>query len=781
MRIMKYTKILLAVAAVSALTISCSDEEYFDKEAYNKLIETAFPVENVDPNHDWKTVGTADASVTLMQSGEGQSTIRIYDGEPSNDTSRLLAKQSLSNGETMTTSLNYTLASPDVIIAVTDPDGFSSFYPRTIENGKLTTTVGNALTATKSRAGATRSTSTEGETYKFAEDYNGGVYPTDKNIENTIVVLADETYPISDASLNNKTIFVHEKGKLTANKEVTLNGTTIYNAGTMETGIVNLTNSSVVYNRGTWTTGSSSTTDADIKIDEESSATTSSQLVNDGSVFLNGNLILGGALLNVGSFEANHVDIKFTNDNTKQNAWVNEGYFKTTSYFQFNNGTKLSNQIINSCKLEVGGNLYFSQKGLTFCNNAGAYIHVTGTNNNNGITVDYNTDASLNLILGDQSFIKCDNVIKIYNTTISAPTGTDEFALIETKEFNGDSHSETTELKGRLYVGKETLSNKKNIIQKEGVFLGSFAEQGGHNVYIAQSNCSPGYTGTSKPTYPEKPAQYRYCYEDNYPQPGDYDFNDAVIDIMPEVGETNGQAKYTVALAAVGATKQIAAALRLKGIKKSDIKSLSISGDLYDNSTRQDVSRDILTSKFNGEDFIEGSDGDVVIYLFNDAHYALLQETSNTGDVYRPFINTIRQEDTEVTSIENNIEPATAEVTVNFNSAIANKATNVGTMDPFIVTEYNGARWEIHTIDWKNVPALFDYGRDDYNGVNLPWAICMDGYFKYPKEFTPIGNYSGGALGGAYQTGGHSFGEWCVDKNQATDWHNYPEDDKIYE
>ena len=67
-----------------------------------------------------------------------------------------------------------------------------------------------------------------------------------------------------------------------------------------------------------------------------------------------------------------------------------------------------------------------------------------------------------------------------------------------------------------------------------------------------------------------------YCYEDNFPVPGDYDFNDVVLGLkMEKKPRRNGASRDTLVLKvevkAVGATEPIGAALRLKNIKEEHL------------------------------------------------------------------------------------------------------------------------------------------------------------------------------------------------------------------
>ena len=59
---------------------------------------------------------------------------------------------------------------------------------------------------------------------------------------------------------------------------------------------------------------------------------------------------------------------------------------------------------------------------------------------------------------------------------------------------------------------------------------------------------------------------FSYCFEDEMPEPGDYDYNDVVLRISQERTALH-QITLNVTLAAVGSMKQVAAAICLPGIK----------------------------------------------------------------------------------------------------------------------------------------------------------------------------------------------------------------------
>ena len=107
--------------------------------------------------------------------------------------------------------------------------------------------------------------------------------------------------------------------------------------------------------------------------------------------------------------------------------------------------------------------------------------------------------------------------------------------------------------------------------------------------------------------------------------------------------------------------------------------------------------------------------------------------------------------------------------------------------DVFIVEPYNGAYWEVHTVQngFKTQQVLTgpkpEPGYSNAYGSNMPWAIIVPGDFKYPYEWQIIGTRSGGVLSGAYQTAGHSFAEWAENSEDAQDWHLFPTSGLVYE
>ena len=183
----------------------------------------------------------------------------------------------------------------------------------------------------------------------------------------------------------------------------------------------------------------------------------------------------------------------------------------------------------------------------------------------------------------------------------------------------------------------------------------------------------------------------------------------------------------------------------------------------------------------------------MVLALFKDAHWAMNSEgTSNTA-VKRVFYNTMKYPDERGETVE----PKTATFVFDFkNTEDAQRMLAESTYDAFIVSSYNGAPWEIHTVQNGNKGALVIHSNvhteyqkylDAYVNPQTSlsgkytWAVLVPGDFRYPAEWQVIGERSSsGAIQGAYREAGHSFVEWAEDMDKAKDWYNYPYEEMVY-
>ena len=271
---------------------------------------------------------------------------------------------------------------------------------------------------------------------------------------------------------------------------------------------------------------------------------------------------------------------------------------------------------------------------------------------------------------------------------------------------------------------------------------------------------------------------YTYCYEDNYPEPGDNDFNDIVLRIQKLPAQADNEIRLRISLAAIGTLRQVAAAVRLTTFNYNDIESVTTEeGRVFDpNYSLQRVfieKSDLL---------LEGLNGEAVLNLFEDAHYAMYPtintETDGSRVIIRRYYNT-----SQVVNGTSSIQAAPKSLTyiIKLKSKPVLEFT-LEDLDPFIMKDFHSGRWEVHTFNYKAAQILHDQGSSETaNSTLMTWALKIpNGSFRYPQEEINIGYYKDGILTGAYMDYGHSFGQWVANHNTSLDWFLYPSTGMVY-
>lgn len=286
-----------------------------------------------------------------------------------------------------------------------------------------------------------------------------------------------------------------------------------------------------------------------------------------------------------------------------------------------------------------------------------------------------------------------------------------------------------------------------------------------------------------KLSYKPLPISYTYGFEEEFPAPGDYDYNDVVLRVSQERTGVR-EVRLNVQLAAVGSVAQIAAAIRLVGFNATDIESVKTVDSLSFNRTNGKDFPDQMKTVVpkNKKDFYDsflstGREGEAVINLFGDAHWAtgdLLEE--NFGMMTRKRYNVSK-------SVGNNYSqfvPRDITYIVTFKSPEKLNEFSMNQIDPFIMEMYNGSVFEVHQYIYRNAQVHYNY--QDSSIKNLPWALCVpSGDFRWPIEGQNMGFIMKEVYTyGAYQTSGHSFGEWAMDHTRAIDWYNYPQEKLVF-
>lgn len=833
----------IALSFASLAVTSCKDDVTFDQKTYDDLIKKAFVIENVDPNHQWATVGVANTNITVNTGTGDNYKVKIYDQNPISyeGTLKLLGEGRVDDGNTLDMKISYSLAKAYAYVTLFDSENYMTVYPAVIKDGLLELDIEtNTAKASKRRAlQPSFQFPNDADASKFLSDvpssinkltqnagsvnnYIDQTWQGDLNIwgqwdgskssggtlyfkgncdfSNRYFYFAgdSEMYLVAGATLTlnstasgnlqqNTKIYIAEGAKLIANGELKLNnGLHIYNHGTIVANKLSTNNNSVLVNSGTVTVAT--------KISVE----------NNLSVIVNNGTITAADMNTAGSgkFENNNlVTISGTTFvNSNNNAWVNNGEYHTGNFIY----NAASDDVINNCKMIVDEdfniNLGDNPGNGNFKMDAGSSVVTKYFNGGGNWSKLYTTGWSgfsggpFYIYMGAGSLFDVTETATMNATKanygIYGPAS-GSFAVFRAKKIVAGAAGQGYEVTygGNLYVATNDhfangWSGQYPYIDIKGA--AALTTYSGAKAQLSDAGCGAAYIGTpDEEERPEAPQSYRYCFEDNFPDAGDYDFNDAVLTVTPKLEDKT--LTVQVSLDAVGATKTLAAAIRLVSVKSTDLESYTVTKGFaspegqglgtYNNIDTNDT--------FLDENHPTNATSNMVIVLFKDAHWALNPNKADDGGVLRYFWNTVKRDD----GYEHKYytEPATATYTFVFKDADKAKdmlAENL--YDVFIVEPYGGGFWEVHTVQngFKTVQVLNPTkpaGYAEAYGSNMPWAIVVPGDFKYPNEWQVIGKRASGALTGAYQTAGHSFAEWAEDSEKATDWYLYPTDGLVFE
>lgn len=272
-----------------------------------------------------------------------------------------------------------------------------------------------------------------------------------------------------------------------------------------------------------------------------------------------------------------------------------------------------------------------------------------------------------------------------------------------------------------------------------------------------------------------------YCYEEEMPEPGDYDYNDIVLRISREVVSSH-HLKIEVELAAVGGSKQLAAGLRLVGYQAEDIDSVTIeSGNSFDmGGSHHDVPLQKMASPlFNSSSLLQaGRNGEAFLYLFEDAHWAMGEDLTVVNQVFqRKKYNVSKSFSNDLVII-----PTRTEIYhVYFKQRANITGFTPGMFDPFVLSPNYGFVWEQHCYRDSEAQVTREYNLSNTKTKHLPWALMIPyASFRYPLEGVNIGFSKQGALFGAYMNKGCSFGEWAKDHTKCLDWYTSPTFNQIF-
>ena len=765
-----------SLLASSISFISCVDNEknLFDADQLKQIYEETFPVKNIDPDGDWTLSRSVTAHI-LVSGYEGVNyKIRIFDADPlsSESTAKILAEEDATQGTTLTVVFDCATALNKVFVARVDEHEHYMVQPVAIENGEVTARLGYADVSTRSMS---RAVTTGIPTMKapYTADF--------------ISAKKEDATPVEAGWDLSAGPGWFEYAKLPVFKEKIRwfkipSG--IFKAGLKTSGTSGGAEAIkiIVPQGSTWMIENSNQLDNITEI-----------IVENGGIIKiaeNATLILtqasyitvmpGGSIMGKGTIYMTNSSAGFTNYNAgiidcdllkidgggSGVDFMNYGTLKLNSYRASTAGTTLTNHgtieavtidgnnnthIKNGCYLKTGK---FQFGTLVMGNTSEAICEELGYNGNDN-----------DIVMEAQSMLTCTGKASLYRTVTGPTVGTALLRINEIANLSGlaQSNSKVTnniicEITDQTYKGEAHYDwSPFAWLVNKGLQQGATYCNPGKADFIlpADGECiKEGYNSDENPDDVEiRNAVYSYAFEDNYPQAGDYDFNDIVLNVkLPAAGNDVKELKYTVDLRAVGAVKQLGAGLRIQGIDKSNVEEVSFGAG----ATQRTNS---LNSGIFENASYETNGNELVIPLFGDAHYVY----GYTGS-QRPMLNT-GNASTPLTDIY------TLEVNIKLKNAISIPSVTDG-LDFFIA--YQGGaqkRTEIHLNQFNSATANGQLADKEVleviKAVNNTWALCVPEKFAYPTETTVITN--------AYS----KFADWAHDQSTNTDWYNTVSSNKV--
>lgn len=269
---------------------------------------------------------------------------------------------------------------------------------------------------------------------------------------------------------------------------------------------------------------------------------------------------------------------------------------------------------------------------------------------------------------------------------------------------------------------------------------------------------------------------YTFCFDDSYPQPEDFDFNDIVMYAIPHHDALNPKhLRLTFSLEAIGSLKQLGAAVRLYGVKTTMVDSIVRTSTFYG---EKDGNQWQWTQALFDEKEFKSTDGYitdkvenrglVILPLFNDAHFAL------NDRIYRAYYNVTSRSAREALP-----QSVTFDIYLNDDSHVL-PLENPYNLDMFLLYGSGVSAIEIHQYRFKAERLLYD--RTIVDTKNYTWGLIIPGQFEYPLEGHPI-SVKESARDTIKTVAYPYFTKWAANPNAYKEWYrinNYSVVHRIY-
>lgn len=765
-----------SLLASSISFTSCVDNEktLFDADQLRQTYEEIFPVKNIDPNGDWTMSHKVTAHVSVNGDLGTDYKIQIFDADPlsSESTAKILAEGTANQSTTLNVVMDCATALNKVFVARIDNHGHYMVQPVAIENGEVTAQLGHEKdvpTRSMSRTVPKTGIPAMGAPYTADDISSKKAIATDvqagwdlgagsgwfEYAKLPVFKEKERWFKIQSGTFNKGFTTTGTSGGAQAVKVIVPQGSTwIIESSYQFSDITEI----VVENGGKVEIAKN----ASLALTNKSYLT----VMPGGSIIGEGTIQITNGSSGLRNYNAGTINCSVLDFNGGVGVFYNYGLLQLERYEASTNGMELVNHgtmetgsingnnntnIKNGCYLKTGK---FQFGTLVMGNTSEAICEELGYNGNDN-----------DIVMEAQSMLTCTGKASLYRTVTGPTVGTALLRINEIANLSGlaQSNSKVTnniicEITDQTYKGEAHYDwSPFAWLVNKGLQQGATYCNPGKADFIlpADGECiKEGYNSDENPDDVEiRNAVYSYAFEDNYPQAGDYDFNDIVLNVnLPAAGNDVKELKYIVDLRAVGAVKQLGAGLRIREFDKSNVEEVSFGAG----ATQRTNS---LNSGIFENASYETNGNELVIPLFGDAHYVY----GYTGS-QRPMLNT-GNASTPLTNIY------TLEVNIKLKNAISIPSVTDG-LDFFIA--YQGGaqkRTEIHLNQFNSPTANGQLADkevlDVIKAVNNTWALCVPEKFAYPTETTVITD--------AYA----KFADWAHDQAMNTDWYNTVSSNKV--
>lgn len=764
-------------ASVALLNVSCSKVDDLYKSS-GPEVEGLLNDVDVSASFDWNTSKVIDVRLAVDDKYNGQYSykLEIFDREPGAPGAVLLGAGVAKQGQDFLTKITIPAGLSYIYVQETIPTGEKS-YSMIEVTGKQSVVRSGKFVALSSVAGVT----------KFANNnsYSRSTNVIIPQVPNGAVEIQGSG-DIGWNAVNSNKVFVIRKGK-TFSGDIALNsgvtGITVYVEGTWnrsgQTVTLGAGNTIIVLPGAIFNTETFSLPSTNIKFAnfgtckfDSFTASSQSNISNHGELTIANDFDLPSQSIveNTGVLKSKNMKIK------SEGQFVNSGEVTLTGMLEMPAGSTFTNEskakIVNfqgnaSAVITNNGELRIEDANIT---NTTWFVNCRTFIDNmtvNGAVFNIATGARLdveelesggttfNLANGAMLDVTDKAKFTSYSSTMSA---LGDVAVARFEKVNLEGWNSVT-YKGNLTVAtnnhpennkgennKYTAAQSVKIVKYKEIL-----------VTIPGTDCNGGGINY-KPTTPpvdQKPeaielGTFSYAFEDNWPVKGDYDMNDLVIDIKIVKYQNKDNKVEKVVLKnkirAVGASKNLAAAVQFDNVLAGAIKSVSYSN--------KNVVGQVLPLSGVG---IEQGQTKAIVTIVDDAHKAF-------GRTDNSFIYTHN----------GTTAPLETEITVEFNSPLDNFTYN--DLNVFIINfaQKAGGRHEVHMVGYNPTDKVNAevIRREQKDGMlsasdpykttrNYPFALRFPVEFQYPLE--------GQSIDKAYPL----FTDWVKSAGQSNQfWYN---------